>query len=47
MCEGISARKAIESDSKLHHDLLVLHTVVFYVSSRVLVDVEWIYDAEG
>ena len=41
-----SAREPVERNSELHHDLLVLNTVVFDVSTWILVHIKWIHNAE-
>lgn len=50
MSEGLvqisSTCKSVQGDPELHHNLLMLHTIVLHVPAWVLVDVEWVHYAE-
>lgn len=42
----MSLGESVEGYPELHHDLFVLNTVHLYVPAWILVDVEWVNDAE-
>jgi len=42
----MSLCESVKGYSELHHDLFVLNTVHLYVPTWILVDIEWVNDAE-